>query len=103
MCGEQIPFDETPKQGVEGSDCSSQMPLAQSLVGSSHIAVLFHPFSQRFQCAQGLFALLKEPFVGVQSHVDEWIVDVQDTDAPFLQFHTKERILIPILSAVFVE
>ena len=103
MCGEQIPFDETPKQGVEGSDCSSQMPLAQSLVGSSHIAVLFHPFSQRFQCAQGLFALLKEPFVGVQSHVDEWIVDVQDADAPFLQFYTKESILISITAAIFVE
>ena len=50
-----------------------------------------------------MFALLKEPFVGVQSHVDEWIVDVQDADAPFLQFYTKESILIPITSAVFVE
>ena len=103
MCGEQIPFEQTAKQGVEGSDCSTQMPLAESLVCPSHIAVLFHPSTQRLQRAQGLFALLKESFVGVQSRMDEWIVDVQDADAPFLQFYTKESILISITAAIFVE
>ena len=50
-----------------------------------------------------MLGLVEEPLVGVQPHVNEWVVNMQDADATLLQFHTEEGILITIFATVFIE
>ena len=103
MRGKEVAANRGAKDfvGALKHPCGTE-PLKHT-VRSPHMAVLFHPFAQRFQCAQRLLGFFNETLVGVQPHVDERVVNMQDADATFLQFHTEEGIFITIFATVFIK
>lgn len=103
MCRQEV----AAHRGAEGCIGALKQPCGTKplklQIGFPHTAVMFHLPVQLSEDAQGLLTFFDETLVGVQSHVEKWIVYVQDADAPFFQFHTEEGVFISIGMAIFVE